>query len=127
MREFEYIDTKKCIWENEQRKAIAQQRYESTYINSQWFAFVTPSSVRLLGQKAFRKYAKKNIVRGSLGIAVADAVLEGVETSLWSIGTSAPELTLEARIKDAARMAPYGAGLGFISGLVFSNMNTKVR
>ena len=120
LKQFGYIDTEKCEWQDEQRKAIAQQRYQDTYINSQWFALFTPSAVRLAGQKAFRNYTKRNIAKRALGVAIADGMLEGVETSLWSMGTAAPELTLEARLKDAGGMAPYGVGLGFISGLVFA-------
>ncbi|WP_250658636.1 hypothetical protein [Alkalimarinus coralli] len=121
LKRFDYVDFDKCTWESEQRKAIAQQRYQDLYIDSQWFALVTPSAVRLAGQRAFRKYTRKNIAKGTLGVAISDGMLEGIETGIWTLGTSAPELTLEARMKNVSEMAPYGAGLGFISGLVFRN------
>lgn len=118
---YQYVDYDKCTWESEQRKAIAMQRFENTYVNSQWFSLVTPSGVRLVGQKFLRNYARKSFRGSRLAMASTDAILEGVETSFWTYGTSAPELTLQARLNEVRTMAPYGVGLGFVSGLVFAN------
>lgn len=120
LQNIEYVNMKKCEWQATQRNAIAQQKHSDYYINSQWFAFVTPSSVRMLGQNAVRKSVRRNIVKGAVGIAIADGILEGIETVIWSLGTAAPEMTLEARFKDAQKMAPYGIGIGFVSGLIFA-------
>lgn len=119
LSEFKYINTKKCIWVDEQREAVAEQKHKKIFMDSQWFALFTPSSVRLIGQKSMRSYCKKKLANRKWATALADGALEGIETGLWVLGTSAPELSLEGRMKKIKTIAPFSIGIGYVSGLVF--------
>lgn len=108
----EYIDAEECTWQKKQARAFARQKADSVYINSQWFAIVTPSAFRLVGGRALG--ATRLAGRSAMSRAAMGGMLEAAETALWSVGTAAPGTPLSRRLGEAARMAPLGAAGGFI-------------
>jgi len=125
----EFIDAEECKWQKDQSRAAARQRQSEVYENSQWVAIVTPSAVRLAFQKGARKKMAQQVGKGAtsraLSTGVADAGLEALETALWSFGTSAPGTPLAERFKEAGRVAPMGAGAGFITGASMKFLQKK--
>lgn len=115
----EYIDADECTWQKEQARGLARQKELDIYVNSQWFAIVTPSAVRLLGKKAIRKSLAEAGVKAASNVRVADAVLEAAESALWSLGTAPPGTPLNRRVHDTATIASIGAVGGYLSSSLF--------
>ena len=113
-----YIDAKECSWQMTQARALGQQKEEEVYLNSQWLGIFTPGAVRMVGAKATRQVAVRAFGKGILSRGFADASLEVVETTIWSLGTAAPGVSLNARFGDAAAVAPWAAAAGFVSGAI---------
>ena len=110
----ELLDMKQCLWGMNQLKAIAKQRHKEIYETAGWFALALPSPLRML---ALEENGGLGLAGGLLGKgALQEARIVALEMALWSLGTSAPELTWQAKIDRAKEMATMGAGLGFVMG-----------
>jgi hypothetical protein len=110
----EYIDAAECTWQKKQARAFARQKADNVYINSQWFAILTPSAVRLVGNRMLAASAAGAAGRTAVNRALANGALEAAETALWSMGTAAPGTPLAQRLGEAARLAPLGAAGGVL-------------
>lgn len=108
---FEYYDADECNWQKHQNRALAMQIEEETYYNSQWFAIISPSAVRMLGGKALQGYARKQF-GAAVGTRLSNAMLEVVEASLWSMGTEPPGTPMNERLSRIKKLAPIAAAGG---------------
>lgn len=108
---FEYYDAGECNWQKHQNRALAMQMDERAYQDSQWFAIISPSAVRMLGSKALQRHARKQLGR-SVGGRVSSAALEVLETSLWSMGTEPPGTPISERLSSIRKLAPIAASGG---------------
>lgn len=111
----EYIDAKECIWQKQQARAFARQKADAIYINSQWFALVTPSAFRVVGSGLLRASRVGQVGRTARTGVIATGALEAVETALWSVGTAAPGTPIGQRLGEAAKVAPLGAAGGILA------------
>src|SRR5690606_31975489 len=122
-----YIDAAECEWQEKQARAYSRQKADDVYINSQWFALVTPSAFRFVGGRMLSASAARQAGRSAMSRAITSGMLEAAETALWSIGTTAPGTPLAERIRAAARVAPLGAAGGFIGSAVALRFKAQRR
>ena len=110
----ELKDMKQCLWGMNQLKAIARQRHKGIYEIAGWFALALPSPLRMI---ALEENGGLGLAGGLMGKgALQEARIVALEMGLWSLGTSAPELTWHAKIDRAKEMATIGGGIGFVVG-----------
>jgi hypothetical protein len=119
---FEYHDVAECNWQQTQLSALARQKHHQLFSDAQWLGIVSPSGVRLLAGKTLRRRAVRSFGASALTRAVVDAGLESVETALWSLGTAPPGEPLAERLQKAGVDASYGAGMGFVSGIIIHSI-----
>jgi hypothetical protein len=120
---FEYIDAAECTWQKNQARAFARQKADNVYINSQWFAILTPSAVRLVGNRMLGVSAAGAAGRSAVNRALANGALEAAETALWSMGTATPGTPLAQRLSEASRLAPLGAAGGVLGNAAFRSLS----
>lgn len=109
------VDAAECAWQKTQARAVARQKEDEIYVNSQWFAVFTPSGLRLMAGKAVARGTAKAAGRSVISRGVAGAVLETAESVLWVIGTAPPGTPFSDRMKEGIRFAPLAATAGFVS------------
>mmetsp|Transcript_10077 Transcript_10077/g.17696 ORF Transcript_10077/g.17696 Transcript_10077/m.17696 type:complete len:501 (+) Transcript_10077:1904-3406(+) len=122
-----YIDAEECKWQKEQARGLARQKELGIYVNSQWFAIITPSAVRLVGKNAVRGSLANSGFKAATGVRLADAVLEAGESALWSLGTSPPGTPLSKRVGDTATLAGLGAVGGYLSSSLFGKAQAVAK
>lgn len=125
--QIDYIDAEECKWQKEQSRGLARQKELNIYVNSQWFAIVTPSAVRLLGKKAVGRSLANSGFKAASGARLADAVLEAGESALWSLGTAPPGTPLAKRVRDTATLAGVGGVGGYLSSSLFGKAQRVAR
>lgn len=105
---FEYYDADECNWQKHQNRALARQMRDDIYHDSQWFAVISPSAIRMLGGKALTRNVQRH-VGTSVGTRLSGAALELVESSLWSFGTEPPGTPISERLSSIKKFAPLAA------------------
>lgn len=117
-----------CIWENEQRSALAQQTQKQYYAQAETLGLWLPSGAGSYFARPFIKQLGKRVVLKAGTRALASAVLaEAIETSLWSFGSGPPGRTLGERIKSVKSDLPYAVGFGVAGGTLMGAKASKAK
>lgn len=121
-------ELKQCIWDDEQRSALAQQTQKQYYAQAETLGLWLPSGAGSYFARPFIKQLGKRVVLKAGTRALASAVLaEAIETSLWSFGSGPPGRTLGERIKSVKSDLPYAVGFGVAGGTLMGAKASKAK
>lgn len=120
----EYHDLDECKWQQEQKSALARQKHRQLFTDAQWLGIFSPSGVRVAMGRRFGRQVARTVGRNAISRGLSTAGLEAIETGLWSLSTAPPGEPLAERLEKTITDAKYGAGLGFVSGLLIPRLRS---